>query len=160
MASKGNKILYEGIPAIEDAFIVIVKTEWNPTIVNKLEEGTIKILKSLGIKYKTYTVPGAIEIPFAVKAYAESNQPKTDAFITLGVVIRGGTPHFEYVCKSVTEGITSLNITLNVPIIFCVLTVDNEQQALDRAGGVHGNKGEEAAIAALKMIALNRSLRK
>ncbi|MEP6514210.1 MAG: 6,7-dimethyl-8-ribityllumazine synthase [Parafilimonas sp.] len=160
MASKENKILYEGIPAIKDAFIVIVKTEWNATIVNKLEEGTIKILKSLGIKYKTYTVPGAVEIPFVIKAYAENKKRKADAFITLGAVIRGGTAHFEYVCKSVTEGITSLNITLNVPVIFCVLTTDDEQQATERAGGKHGNKGEEAAIAAIKMIALNRSLRK
>jgi 6,7-dimethyl-8-ribityllumazine synthase len=81
-----------------------------------------------------------------------------DAVITLGTVVRGDTPHFEYVCKFVTEGVLELNLTSGTPVIFGVLTVNNEEQALQRVGGRHGHKGEEAAITAIKMIALNRSL--
>ncbi|MBS1747124.1 MAG: 6,7-dimethyl-8-ribityllumazine synthase [Bacteroidetes bacterium] len=160
MASKGNKIVSKGIPQLKDAFVVIVKTEWNSHIVDKLEKGVTDVLKKNKIDFKTIIVPGAVEIPFAVKAYSESALPEADAFITLGTVIRGGTPHFDYVCKSVTDGILSLNLTLDMPVIFGVLTVDNEDQALERAGGHHGNKGEEAANTAIKMIALNRKLKK
>jgi 6,7-dimethyl-8-ribityllumazine synthase len=160
MASKGNKTLHKGIPQIKDAFVIIVKTEWNKHIVDKLEDGAIEILKQENIAYKTVTVPGAVEIPFAIKAYAESNQKKADAFIALATVIRGGTPHFEYVCKAVTDGILSLNMLLNVPSIFGVLTVNDEQQAIERIGGLHGNKGEEAAVTTIKMIALNRKLKR
>jgi 6,7-dimethyl-8-ribityllumazine synthase len=160
MATKGNSELNKGIPEIKDAFVVIVKTEWNAHIVNKLEAGAKKILKAQGAKVKVITVPGAVEIPFAVKAYAEGTQPMADAFITLGTVVRGDTPHFEYVCNTVTDGVLSLNLILDVPVIFGVLTVNDEQQALERVGGAHGHKGEEAAITALKMIELNRKLRK
>ena len=160
MASKGNKTLNKGIPQIKDAFVIIVKTEWNKHIVDKLEKGAINIFKQQNISYKTLSVPGAVEIPFVIKAYADSNQKNADAFIALGTVIRGDTPHFEYVCKSVTDGILSLNMLLDVPSIFGVLTVNDEQQALERVGGIHGNKGEEAAITAIKMIALNRKLKK
>jgi 6,7-dimethyl-8-ribityllumazine synthase len=160
MASKGNKSLQKGIPQIKDAFVLIVKTEWNKDIVDKLEEGAIKIFIQEKISYKTLVVPGAVEIPFAIKAYAESNKKNADAFISLGTVIRGDTPHFDYVCKAITDGVLSLNMLLNVPTIFGVLTLNDEQQALDRAGGIHGNKGEEAAVTAIKMIALNRKLKK
>ena len=149
----------------KDAFIVLVKTEWNAVIVDELERGCISKLKETGFKKAiTLTVPGAVEIPFAIKAYWESSKEKKknrpDAFIALGCVIRGGTPHFEYVCKVVTEGVGQLNLLLPVPTIFGVLTVDNEQQAKERIGGAHGHKGEEAAITALKMISLNRSFKK
>lgn len=160
MATKGNTEVNKGIPSIKDAFIVIVKTEWNAHIINKLEKGAKSIIKQAGAKSATLVVPGAVEIAFAVRAYAESSKTPADAFITLGTVIRGGTPHFEYVCQAVTDGVTSLNLTLDVPVIFGVLTVDNEEQALERTGGIHGHKGEEAAVTALKMIALNRKLRK
>lgn len=159
MATKGNTSLNKGIPVIKDAFVVIVKTEWNAHIINKLEAGVKKILKEQGISCKTLVVPGAFEIPFAVKNhYAYSQQPP-DAYITLGTIIRGDTPHFDYVCKAVTDGVVQLNLTLDVPVVFGVLTVDNETQATERIGGVHGHKGEEAAITAIKMIALNRKLR-
>ncbi|HNP21976.1 MAG TPA: 6,7-dimethyl-8-ribityllumazine synthase [Panacibacter sp.] len=160
MATKGNKTLNKGIPKLKDAFVVLVKTEWNAHIVNKLEAGAIKVFKEAGIACKTITVPGAVEIPFAVKAYAQGKQPPADAFITLGTVIKGDTPHFDYVCRVVTDGVLSLNLTLDVPVIFGVLTVNNEAQALERTGGVHGHKGEEAAITAIKMINLNRKLNK
>lgn len=159
MATKGNTSLNKGIPVIKDAFVVILKTEWNAHIINKLEAGVKKILKEQGISCKTLVVPGAFEIPFAVKNhYAYSQQPP-DAYITLGTIIRGDTPHFDYVCKAVTDGVVQLNLTLDVPVVFGVLTVDNETQATERIGGVHGHKGEEAAITAIKMIALNRKLR-
>ena len=160
MASKGNKIVSKGIPKIKDAFVIIVKTEWNKPIVDKLEKGAVQFFKQQNIDFKTVLVPGAVEIPFAIKAYADSNQRPADAFIALGTVIRGDTPHFDYVCKSVTDGVLSLNMLLDVPTIFGVLTVNDEAQALERTGGIHGNKGEEAAVTAVKMIALNRKLKK
>lgn len=160
MATKGNTTLQKGIPSIKDAFVVIVKTEWNANIVNKLEAGAKKSLKEQGAKFKILIVPGAFEIPFAIKAYQENAKQKADAFIALGAVIRGDTPHFDYVCKAVTDGVVSLNMLLNVPTIFGILTVDTEQQAIERIGGSHGHKGEEAAITALKMITLNQSFSK
>jgi len=149
----------------KDAFIVIVKTEWNAGIVDELERGSILKLKEFGVKkIITLTVPGAVEIPFAIKTSWEHSKGKKkkrpDAFIALGCVIRGGTPHFDYVCKAVTEGVLQLNLTLDIPTIFGILTVDNEEQAKERIGGIHGHKGEEAAITAIKMISLSQSLKK
>ena len=158
MASQGNTELNKGIPQLANAFVVIVKTEWNAHIADKLEDGAVKVFKQQGTRYKTLVVPGAVEIAFAVKAYANSSAEKADAFITLGAVIRGDTPHFDYVCKVVTEGIVWLNMHLDVPTIFSVLTVNTEEQALERIGGIHGHKGEEAAVTAIKMIALRQSL--
>ncbi|MFL9483287.1 6,7-dimethyl-8-ribityllumazine synthase [Chitinophagaceae bacterium LWZ2-11] len=159
MATKGNTTLNKGIPKTKDAFIVIVKTEWNAHIVNKLEAGAKKVLKAENIAFKVLTVPGAFEIPFAIKAYAESNELEADAFIALGTIVRGDTPHFEFVSKAVTDGVVSLNMLLDSPTIFGILTVDNEQQAIERIGGIHGHKGEEAAVTALKMISFKRKLK-
>ena len=158
MATKGNTSVNKGIPVIKDAFVVLVKTEWNADIVNKLESGAKKILKAEGINYKTIVVPGAFEIPFAVKNHYAYSKVIPDAYITLGTVIRGDTPHFEYVCNAVTDGVLQLNLSLDVPVIFGVLTVNSEEQAKERIGGKHGNKGEEAAVTAIKMIALNRKI--
>jgi 6,7-dimethyl-8-ribityllumazine synthase len=146
-----------GIPK-KDACIVLVKTEWNSTLVDELERGCINELTKLGIKkIVSITVPGAFEIPFAIKNYWKNigKKKRPDAFIALGCVIRGGTPHFDYVCKAATDGVLQLNLSLPVPTIFAVLTVDNEEQAKERTGGRQGHKGEEAAITALKMIAIN-----
>ncbi len=159
MATKGNTSVNKGIPVIKDAFVVIVKTEWNTPIINKLATGVKKICREQGVKYKVLTVPGAFEIPFAVKNHYTYCKVLPDAYITLGTVIRGDTPHFDYVCKAITDGVLQLNLSLDIPVIFGILTVDNEQQALDRIGGKHGHKGEEAAITAIKMIALNRKLK-
>jgi len=141
-----------------NACIVIVYTEWNAEIVDKLLQGCINVLNQHGMNnYKMLQVPGAFEIPFAVKNFWDTYQNKFErpqVFITLGCVLRGGTPHFDYVCKAVTDGVLHLNLILPVPTIFGVLTVDNQQQADERTGGIHGNKGEEAAITALKMLAL------
>lgn len=160
MATKGNISLNKGIPQLKDAFVIIVKTEWNAHIIDALETGCKTVLEASGVKVKTVVVPGAFEVPFAIKAYhKKSSKNKADAFIALATVIRGDTPHFDYVCKGITDGIMQLNVTLDVPTIFGVLTVENEQQALERIGGVHGHKGEEAATTAIKMIAINRSLK-
>jgi 6,7-dimethyl-8-ribityllumazine synthase len=159
MATKGNTSVNKGIPVIKDAFVVIVKTEWNAHIINKLEAGVKKVLKAQNVGCKTLVVPGAFEIPFAVKNHYTYATKLPDAYITLGTVIRGDTPHFDYVCKAVTDGVVQLNLSLDTPVIFGVLTVDTEQQALERIGGLHGHKGEEAAVTAIKMIALNRKLK-
>ncbi len=143
----------------KDACIIIVRTEWNAAIVDKLEEGCLRILtKHEMTNYKVVTVPGAFEIPFAIKNFWDNSKlEKPQAFIALGCVLRGDTPHFDYVCKAVTDGIVQLNLLLPAPTIFGILTVDNDKQVQDRIGGKHGNKGEEAAITALKMIALQQS---
>ncbi len=147
----------------KDACIVLVKTEWNAAIVDQLERGCIAMLEKHAIKkIVVITVPGAFEIPFAIKKYWENagKKNKPDAFVALGCVIKGNTPHFDFVCKAITDGVVQLNLSLLVPTIFGVLTVDNEQQASERIGGRHGHKGEEAAITAIKMIALANSFKK
>ena len=146
-----------GIPK-KNACIVLVKTEWNAVIADELERGCREKLEGYKVKkIITIPVPGAFEIPFAIKHYWEnaSKKKKPDAFVALGCVIRGDTPHFDYVCKAVTDGVVQLNLLLPVPTIFGVLTVDNELQANERIGGVHGHKGQEAAVTAIKMINLN-----
>lgn len=143
----------------KDAFIVIVRTEWNAVIVDKLEEGCIKILQQYKMNnYKIINVPGAFEIPFGIKSFWENSKlEKPQAFIALACVLRGDTPHFDYICKAVTDGIVQLNLSLPAPVIFGVLTVDDNEQAKERVGGEQGHKGEEAAITALKMILLQQS---
>ena len=156
MSATGNISISKGIPTIEDAFVIIVKTEWNSTIVDALENGCKKVLKASGVKSKTIVVPGAFEIPFAIKHLSANSKKNADAFIALAAVIRGDTPHFDYVCKGITDGIVQLNLLLDAPTIFGVLTVENEQQAQERIGGIHGHKGEEAAATAIKMIDFKR----
>jgi 6,7-dimethyl-8-ribityllumazine synthase len=157
MSTDSNLTNTTGIQLPADACVVIVRTEWNAATVDKLETGCKKILEDHKVKHMSITVPGAFELPFAIKKYWELHKYKDDkpcAFIALGCVLRGDTPHFEYVCQAVTDGILQLNLTIPVPTIFGVLTVDNQEQIDERTGGKHGHKGEEAAITALKMIAL------
>jgi 6,7-dimethyl-8-ribityllumazine synthase len=149
-----------GIRLPKDACIVVIRTEWNAAVVDKLEAGCTQLLAGMGVHFTVITVPGAFEIPFAVKSYWDAHKYKDDrphAFVTLGCILRGDTPHFDYVCKAATDGVVQLNLCLPVPTIFGVLTVDNQQQADDRTGGIHGNKGAEAAVSALKMISLKDS---
>lgn len=145
---------------LQGANIAIVYTEWNEKIVGELVAGCERIAGQFGATItEKLAVPGSFELPFACRQLWEMHAGKSsapEAIIAFGTVIRGGTPHFEYVCKAVTEGITQLNLTLPVPVIFGVLTLDNEQQAWERLGGEHGHKGEEAAITALKMIKNSR----
>jgi len=165
MAEVSNSKLLENNAGTlpKGACVVIVRTEWNAAIIDKLEEGCTRILAAQQVeKVKIITVPGAFEIPFAIKSYwAAVNGTKHEphAFIALGCVLRGGTPHFEYVCKAVTDGIVQLNLELHVPTIFGVLTLDSQEQADERTGGIHGHKGEEAAITAVKMMALQESFK-
>ena len=152
-----------GIPLNKDACIVIVRTEWNAHTTDLLEEGCKEILQENYINFKIINVPGAFEIPFAIKNYWDNHKYKDDkpkAFIALGCVLKGDTAHFEYICKAVTEGIAQLNLLLPVPTIFGVLTVNDQAQADERTGGSHGHKGKEAAAAAIKMVALSQSFKR
>lgn len=146
-------------PKLKNASVVVVRTEWNAAIVDELFSGCRKILETEKIYFRDFIVPGAFEIPFAIKKFwDESKKQRPDAFIALGCVIKGDTPHFEYVCRAVTDGIVALNLQIPVPVIFGVLTVDNVEQARERTGGIHGHKGEEAAQTAIKMISFSRSI--
>ena len=136
-----------------DMRVAVVRTLWNAKITEKLCSGALEVFKNSGIEadmVDTFEVPGAVELTFAASQLIETGL--YDAVVVLGCVIRGGTPHFDYVCQSVTLGITHLNSECDIPVIFGVLTVDNEADALDRAGGALGNKGAEAAQAALLMF--------
>jgi 6,7-dimethyl-8-ribityllumazine synthase len=136
--------------------LAIISTEWNDKIVRELVNGCESMLHRFNSDIMQHiAVPGCFELPFACRRlwrYFESKKEQPEAIIAFGAVIRGGTPHFEYVSKAVTDGILQLNLELPVPVIFGVLTLDTEAQAWERLGGEHGHKGEEAAIAALKMI--------
>lgn len=152
-----------GIHLAKDACIIIVRTEWNAPIVDLLEAGCIQLLKQHPVKYKVITVPGAFEIIFTIKNYWENHKYDDDrphAFIALGCVLKGDTPHFKYVCHAVTEGILQLNLAMPVPAIFGVLTLNTREQADERTGGKHGNKGAESAATALKMIAVMQANKK
>ncbi|MBD5175035.1 MAG: 6,7-dimethyl-8-ribityllumazine synthase [Bacteroidales bacterium] len=135
-----------------DLRVGIVSTLWNRHIIEKLRDGAIATLREAGVAadmIDTFDVPGAVELTFGASKLIESGF--YDVIIVFGCVIRGGTPHFDYVCQSVTQGITHLNAECDIPTIFGVLTVDCEQDALDRCGGPAGHKGVEAAQAALQM---------
>lgn len=151
------------IPAIKecDKFrCAIITAEWNPDITHTLRDGAIKVLHSAGVSdahIQLYDVPGTIELVNA--AAAVINHTDVDAVIVIGCVIRGDTPHFDYVCRHTAQGVAEINARGKTPVIFGVLTVDNLQQACDRAGGVLGNKGSEAAVAAIAMANLHATLR-
>ena len=140
--------------------IAIATAEWNADITDALTQGAVTMLKRSGYtedSYEVFKVPGTVELTYAATQLARSG--KYDAVIIFGCVIRGDTPHFDYVCDSVTQGMAYLNATQDVPVIFGVLTVEDHQQALDRAGGVLGNKGDECADAAISMIRFKRNLK-
>ncbi len=132
--------------------IGIVKAKWNAEITDALFEGAKSTLEKYGVKVSSLDVPGTVELTFGAKKFIKNG--KCDAVIVLGCVIQGETRHFDFVCQSVTQGMTELNILYDVPVIFGVLTTENMQQAKDRAGGKYGNKGVEAAIAAIEMANL------
>jgi 6,7-dimethyl-8-ribityllumazine synthase len=136
--------------------IGIVVSEWNEEVTAALLEGAQQTLERHGVpksNIQVLVVPGSFELPYGAKILAEKYAP--DAVICLGCVIQGETRHFDYICQGVTQGITNLNLQYDLPFVFGVLTTDNLQQALDRAGGKYGNKGDEAAVTALKMAALH-----
>lgn len=137
----------------------IVVAEWNPEVTNSLCKGACDTMLKNGIIEDDIIisyVPGTFELTLGAQLMAETG--KFDAIIVLGCVIQGETRHFDFICNGVTQGITELNMKYNLPFIFGVLTTDNQEQALDRAGGKHGNKGDEAAYTAIKMIDLKKRL--
>ena len=164
MSGSNSKLYQNGAGILKkDACVVLVKTEWNAAIVDELEKGCVEELEKNKVKkIITVVVPGAIEIPYGIKNYWDNTgkKKKPDAFIALGCVIKGDTPHFDFVCRIISDGVLQLNLSLPVPTIFGVLTVDNEKQANERIGGAHGHKGQEAALTAIKMIALNQGKKK
>lgn len=144
---------FDNVPDASKMRIGIVVSEWNRHITEKLLEGACNTLEKQGVlssHITVFRVPGSFELTFGAQQMAKYGD--VDAVILLGCVIRGDTPHFDYVCDGVTAGATHLNATQDIPIIFGILTTDNLQQAEDRAGGKYGNKGDESAITAIKMV--------
>jgi 6,7-dimethyl-8-ribityllumazine synthase len=138
--------------------VAIVAARWHPTVMDGLLAGARRALGELGIEEPTVVrVPGSFELPVAARALAGGH----DAVVALGVVVRGGTPHFDYVCQGVTQGLTQVSVETGVPVGFGVLTCDTDEQALDRAGlaGSREDKGHEAATAAVATAAALRAIR-
>ncbi len=158
-----NLSKFEGseVPSAARYKFGIVWAEWNHEITHELKEGALSFLRGKDAKERNITirtVPGAYELTLGAQYLLEKQ--KVDAVIVLGCVIQGETRHFDFICDAVANGITELNIKYKKPVIFGVLTPNNMQQAIDRAGGKHGNKGEEAAATAIKMLALRDSFTK
>ena len=140
------------IPNAKSLRFGIVVSEWNSDITESLLQGAVDTLKTHGAEESNILVrwvPGSFELVFGCSQMLKKE--KVDAVIAIGTVIRGETEHFTFVCEGVTQGIKDLNLTHDVPTIFCVLTDNTKQQSIDRSGGKHGNKGVECAVAAIKM---------
>ena len=151
--------LIEGKQELDKANVTVVTSRYNSFVVERLLEACLNTLKKSGLQDQDITVvyvPGAFEIPSTVQHVIEHT--RCDAVITLGAVIRGETPHFDYICSECTRGLGQIAIENDVPVIFGVLTVDNTEQAMDRAGDEESNKGAEAAQAAIEMINVFRAI--
>jgi 6,7-dimethyl-8-ribityllumazine synthase len=151
----------ETIPDSDDMRFGIVVSDWNNDVTRALLDGAVNTLKKHGTTEENIVVkhvPGSFELTLGAQFLAEYDD--LDGIICLGCVIQGETPHFTYICQSVTQGITQLNLEYNIPFVFGVLTTNNHQEALDRAGGKYGNKGDEAAVTAIKMASLQREIEK
>ena len=158
MATKNTNLSFfasEDVPKCDSLSFSIVVSEWNKSITSSLYKGAYDTLIECGVSIdniSTYNVPGSFELVFGAKIAAKS---KPNAIICLGSVIKGETKHFDFVCNSVSLGIKDLNVQLDIPVVFGVLTDNNMEQAISRSGGKNGNKGVEAAITAIKMAVLN-----
>jgi 6,7-dimethyl-8-ribityllumazine synthase len=149
------------IPSAKGLKIAIAVAEWNPEITEALFSGAEKTLLVQGMKPKDLfrvNVPGSFELSSGAQLLADT--AKFDAIICLGCVIQGETRHFDFICDAVANGITQVSTTYGLPVIFGVLTTNDQQQARERAGGKHGNKGDEAAVTAIKMAHLAKKLKK
>jgi 6,7-dimethyl-8-ribityllumazine synthase len=159
MATKNlSEYVLSSVPDGNDMKFGIVVSEWNYDVTGALMRGAVDTLKKHGVHDEDILVkhvPGSFELTLGGQFFAEYTD--VDAIILLGCVIQGETRHFDFICQGVTKGATDLNIKYNLPVIFGLLTTENQQQALDRAGGKLGNKGDEAAVTALKMIALQNN---
>ncbi len=145
------------IPNAKDLRFGIVVSEWNSEITEGLFNGAVAALLDCGTQKDNiirFNVPGSFELPLGCKKMIESQN--VDAVLAIGSVIQGETKHFDFVCSATSQGIMDLNLQTDTPVIFCVLTDNTLQQAIDRSGGKHGNKGTEAAIAAIKMATLGK----
>lgn len=150
---------FNAVPSAENMKFGIVVAEWNPEVTFALANGAVETLKKHGAKEENILikyVPGSFELPLGAQYLTEYGN--VDAVVILGCVIQGETRHFDYICEAVSQGTKDLNLKYNKPFIFGLLTTNNQQQALDRAGGKHGNKGDEAAVTAIKMLHLKESL--
>ena len=149
------------IPNAKEFRFGIVVSEWNENITENMAQGAIKVLLEHDVlerKIVRWNVPGSFELIYGCKKMQETYD-MLDAIIAIGSVIEGETRHFDFVCEAVSQGIKDLNIQNDIPVIFCVLTDQTLQQAIDRSGGKHGNKGAEAAVAAIKMAQLRKDAR-
>jgi 6,7-dimethyl-8-ribityllumazine synthase len=145
------------IPSAKPFRFGIVVSEWNDTITEGLYEGAYTALIENGVVDNNiirWNVPGSFELIYGCK---KMQQQYVDVVIAIGSVIQGETKHFDFVCEGVSQGIKDLNVIDDTPVIFCVLTDNNLQQSIDRSGGKHGNKGTEAAVAAIKMADLRKN---
>ena len=153
LGSHSNK----NFPDVSEKRFAIVVSEWNEHITESLFSGLVETLLHYGAKRENlsrHDVPGSFELSLGAQWMAQKKE--IDAVICLGCVIQGETRHFEFICQSVAQGMKDVSLKYDKPVIFGVLTTDTRQQALDRAGGKHGNKGEEAAITAIKMLGFER----
>lgn len=142
-----------------DFNIGIVVSEWNGFVTHNLRDAAIEVLEREGVRKENisvFPVPGAFELSYASMQLCKER--RFDAVIAVGCVIRGETPHFEYVCSAVAQGIKDCNVLTDTPVIFCVLTDDTSEQSVARSGGTLGNKGVEAAVTALQMITFKRNI--
>lgn len=140
---------------VSDHRFAIVVSEWNEEVTESLYTGAIETLKAHGARSENVirvNVPGSFELSLGSQKMAQRDD--IDAVICIGCVIQGETKHFDFICDAVANGLTNVSLKYDKPVIFGVLTPDNQKQALDRAGGKHGNKGDEAAITAIKMLSL------
>ena len=152
---------FSSVPDASEMKFGIVVSEWNSQITGALLNGAVSTLKKHGVKEDNIlvkTVPGSFELTFGANQMIESTE--VDAVIAIGCVIKGDTPHFDYVCMGVTQGITHLNVTGDIPVIYGLITTNTLEQAEDRSGGKLGNKGDECAITAIKMLDFKEKLQK
>ena len=142
------------VPSGAGRRVAVVYAEWNSEITYALRDGAINTLIANGVKsddIETFSVPGSFELIYGASRLVKSE--KYDAVIAIGCVIRGDTPHFDYICEGVTAGLSQLNVTGDTPVIFGLITTNNQEQAQERSGGRLGNKGDECAVTALHMMA-------
>lgn len=147
------------VPSADEMTIGIVVSEWNSEITGSLFRAASEALIQFGIQPENiyrHEVPGTFELPLGAQFLLEFTE--VDAVICLGCVIQGETRHFDFICDAAAQGITNVGLKYNMPVIFGVLTPNDMQQAIDRSGGKHGNKGVEAAVTAVKMVALKKAV--
>lgn len=160
MATAGNNLShYEDLPNGAHFRVGIVVSEWNRTYTEGMLNGALDVLNEAGVaaeNIQVHWVPGSFELPLGSQWLAQRSD--VDGVVAIGSVIRGETAHFDFVCASAAEGITRVNLDTGKPVMFCVLTDDTAEQAAARSGGEHGNKGIEAAVGLLKMLALKSSM--